>query len=95
MTTYVHLWQYVAEHFLVWEMDSDRRCRENQNTNFIFNNEYPKTLPFLGSTEKCDKTLQVTDDNTRGSMRLACWITKVANIYAEHVILLAFARQQL
>jgi hypothetical protein len=27
-------------------------------------------------------------------MRLACWITKAAKIYAEHVILLAFGRQQ-
>jgi hypothetical protein len=75
-------------------MGSDRRCRENQNTYFIFKNEYPKTVPFFREYRKCGKTIQVTDDNTRGSMHMACWITKATNIYAEHAILLAFARQQ-
>ena len=69
MKTNVHLWYYVAEHFLELEMDSDRSCRENQDTHFILNNEYPKTAPFLESTKKCGKTIQVRDDNTRGSMR--------------------------
>jgi hypothetical protein len=26
---------------------SDKRCRENQNTQFMFNNLFSKTLPFM------------------------------------------------
>jgi hypothetical protein len=39
MTTYVHLWQYVAEFFLEWH-SLENICRENQNTHFMFNNYF-------------------------------------------------------
>jgi len=26
---------------------SDKRCRENQNTHFMFDNFFPKILPFV------------------------------------------------
>ena len=36
MKTNVHLWWYVAEFFLEWEIL--QRCRENQNAYFMFSN---------------------------------------------------------
>jgi len=34
--TYVHLWMYLAEFFLEWEVFQKKYCRENQNTDFVF-----------------------------------------------------------
>jgi hypothetical protein len=36
MKTYVHVWQYLAEFFLQWEM-FQKISTENQNTHFMFN----------------------------------------------------------
>jgi len=33
---------------------------------------------------------QVTDDNKKGRMRFACWITRVTDIHSEYVIILIF-----
>jgi len=43
---------------------SDKRCRENQNTNFVFSNFFLKIVPFV---RKCGKKYyrvrQAADDN--------------------------------
>jgi len=41
MNTCVHLWQYLSEFILEWEILgnlADKSCRENHNTHFLFNN---------------------------------------------------------
>ena len=40
------MWQYLAEFFLEWET-FPKICRENQNTHFMFNNFFPKIVPFM------------------------------------------------
>jgi len=38
MKTYVHLWWYLAEFFVEWEMFQTEVVGENQNTHFMFGN---------------------------------------------------------
>ena len=38
MNIYVHLWQYLAEFFLVWEMFQVNVFIENQNAHFTYRN---------------------------------------------------------
>jgi hypothetical protein len=41
---------------------SDKSCRENQNTHFVFHKLFPKIV-LLGSVEKYGRARQTTDDN--------------------------------
>ena len=38
MKTNTHFWSYLAQLFSEWEMFQKKSCRENQNTQFMFNN---------------------------------------------------------
>ena len=40
---------------------SDERCRETQNAHFMFNNVFPKIVPFWDNVEKCGWAWQATD----------------------------------
>jgi hypothetical protein len=73
---------------------SDRHCRENQNTHFIFGNFFFKSCRLWDNVEKYGTARQDTDDNIIRRMRLACWITKDTDTHWEYVILIAFTRQQ-
>ena len=42
---------------------SDKCCRENQNTHFVFNNVFPEIVPFMGKVEKYGTVRQATADN--------------------------------
>ena len=44
--------------------------------------------------EKFGRARQATDDNTIRRMRFVCWIPKATDTNSEHVILIAFPRQQ-
>jgi hypothetical protein len=44
--TYVHLWWYVAEFFLEWEM-FQTQVVEKKNTHFMFNNILPKIVQMM------------------------------------------------
>jgi hypothetical protein len=63
---------------------SDKSCRENQNTHFMFNNVFPKILPLWDNVEKYGTARQATDDNIIGRMRFACWITKATDTHSEY-----------
>jgi hypothetical protein len=43
MKTSADLWQYLAQFFLEWEM-LDKSCSEQQDTQFMFNNFFPRTV---------------------------------------------------
>jgi hypothetical protein len=74
---------------------SDKRCRENQNTHFMFNNFFfRKSCRLWDNVEKYGRVGQATGDNIIRRMRFACWITKATNTHTEYVILIAFPRQQ-
>ena len=53
---------YLAEFFSEWEMFQS--CKENQDKHFVFNNVFPKTVPF----EKPLKNI-VQPDTTHGKIR--------------------------
>jgi len=42
---------------------SDKSCRENQNTHFVFSDILLKCVPFFSEMEKYDTARQATDDN--------------------------------
>jgi hypothetical protein len=76
---------------------SDKSCRENQNTQFMFNNFFfrRKSCHLWDNVEEYGTAGQATDDNIIRRMRTACWITKATDTYTEYVILTAFPRQHL
>ena len=73
---------------------SDKSCRENQNTYFVFNNifffenraVYEIMWENNGEADRAQMTVW--------RMRTACYITKATNTHAVHVILIAFPLQQ-
>jgi hypothetical protein len=60
----------------------------------MFNNFFPKIVPFMRYVEKYGTARQATDDNIIRRMRFACWITKATDTHSEYVILIAFPQQQ-
>ena len=70
---------------------SDKLCRVNQNSQFMFNNFFPKIVPFM---RKCGITGQATDDSIILRMCIAGRIIKATDTHSEYVILIGFPRQQ-
>jgi len=72
---------------------SDKSCRENQNTHFVFSNFFPKIVPFM---RKCGKHIVERGGAQMAiwRMRIACWITQGTDSHSEYVILIAFPLQQ-
>ena len=62
---------------------SEKICRENQNTHFVFRNIFRKSCCLLGNVKKYGKTRQATDDNTIRRTRLACRVTKATDTCSE------------
>jgi hypothetical protein len=59
---------------------SDRICRENQNTHFIFNSFlFRKSCRLSVNVEEYGRVRQATDDSMIARMRLACWISKATD----------------
>jgi hypothetical protein len=94
MKTYVHLWSYLAEFFLEWEMLQTKVVEQIKNTHFMFSNFFRKSCRRWDNVEKYGRTRQATDGNIIRRMRFACCVTMVTNTHPEHVILLAFPPQQ-
>jgi hypothetical protein len=73
---------------------SDKSCKENRNTHFIFNNFFfPENLAFYEIMWKnilyC---LAGTDDSMAHA--LSCWKTKDTSTHSEYVVHFAFPPQQ-
>jgi len=73
---------------------SDKSCRENQNTRFVFDNVFPKIVPLRGNVEKYGRSEQTTDNNVIRRMRFACRITKATDTHLEYVTLIVFPWHQ-
>ena len=69
---------------------SDRSCRENPNTCFIFNNFFPYLVPLGDNVKKYCRGGQATDDNMAHAHCM--WIPKATNTHSEYVIFIAFAQ---
>ena len=74
---------------------SDKVCRGDHNTHFVFN------FFFFGNRDvyeimwkKLGTTRHATDYNIIRRARFACWIPKATDTHSEYVIHIAFPRQQ-
>jgi len=70
-------------------MFQSERCRENQNTHFVFNN------PFFENRAVYEIMWKNTVEQGRPQMaiwrmHIACWIPKATNTHLEYVIFIAF-----
>ena len=73
---------------------SDKSCRENQNTHFVFSNFF-----FFENRTVCEimwKTIVEWDRPQMiiWRMRFASWIPKATNTHSEYVTRIAFPKQQ-
>jgi hypothetical protein len=73
---------------------SDKNCRENQNTHFMFDTFFRKSCCLWHSVKTYGKARQATESNITRRMRIACSINKATNTYSEYVLLNVFTRQQ-
>jgi hypothetical protein len=71
---------------------SDKRCRENQNTHFVFNRFFLNRAVY----DVMQKNIVEPDrpQMTIWRMSIACSKPKATNTHSEHVILTAFPRLQ-
>jgi hypothetical protein len=73
---------------------SDKICRENQNTTYMFITFPPKSCLLYGNVEKYGRMWQATDDNITRRISIAWWIPKATYTHSEYVIIIAFSLQQ-
>jgi len=63
---------------------SDKRCRENQNTHFVFSNFFSKIVPFMRKRGK-NIVERGRAQMTIWRMRIECWISKATNTHTHRV----------
>jgi hypothetical protein len=51
----------------------DESCRENQSTHFMFNNVFPKIVPFMRFVEKYGRAWEATDTRSEYIILIAFW----------------------
>ena len=73
---------------------SDKNCRENQNTNFVFNKFFFFIRVVCGITWK-NIVEPGRPQMTVWHLRNACWMSKTTSTHSEYVILIAVPLQQL
>jgi hypothetical protein len=66
---------------------SDKSCRENQNTHFMFKVFFPKILLFM-------RKRGIMLYSRTGHMRISRWIPKATGTHSEYVVPIAFPRQR-
>ena len=71
---------------------SEKSCRENQNTHFVFNNYFSKNRAEYEIMWK-DVVESVRPQMIIWRMRIAYWIPKATNALTEYVTLIAFPLQ--
>jgi hypothetical protein len=74
---------------------SDKICRENQNTHFVFTNPPPSSgIRAVYEVKWKNIVYWGRQQMAIWRMRIACWIPKAINTHSEYVILTAFKPQQ-
>ena len=84
---------HISLSFLRMKNFLDKRCMENQNTHFMFNNFFPKIMPFM---RQCGKNVVERGRLQMATyrMRIPCWIHKATNTHSDCVTRIAFPLQQ-
>jgi len=72
---------------------SEKNCRENQNTYFVFRNLFfffENHVVMEENTGKNYRSVQATDDNITRGMRIVCRTSKATVTHSEHIIFITF-----
>ena len=69
---------------------SDKRCKGNQNTHFVFSNFFPQEVVLVYEIIWKDIVERGRPQITIWRMRIACWIPKATDTHSEYVILYCF-----
>lgn len=92
---------YTVCHWILLTMRnaSDKSCRENQHTHFLFNNLFPPTPPptrkyccLWRDVQKYATARQVEDGNKIRLMSFACWMANATGTHSEYVTLLSHGK---
>ena len=70
---------------------SDKSCRKNQNTHFVFSNFFRKLCRLWDNVGNYGRDRQLTDDDIIWRMRISFRIPKVRDTHSEYVIVLGFS----
>ena len=73
---------------------SEKSCRENQNTHFVFNKFFPPWNPAVYGIMWKNTVERGRLQMTIWRVCFACWIPKATKTHSEYVILIAFPPQQ-
>jgi hypothetical protein len=79
MNTEVHLWQYLAQFFLEWEILQTKVVEKIKTHVLCSITSFRKLCRLWDNVEKYGTARQATDDNIIRPMRFACWITEATN----------------
>jgi hypothetical protein len=90
MKTYVHLWQYLAQFSLEWEMFQIKVVEKIKTHILCSITFFRKSCRLWDSVEKYGTARQATCDNIIRRMRFACRITKATYTHSGNVIVIAF-----
>jgi hypothetical protein len=94
MATYAHLWYYLAQFFLEWEVFQAKLVEKIKTRILCLITFFQKLCHLWNNAEKFGRARHATDDNIIWHMHFACWITKATDTHSEYVIIIAFLRQQ-
>jgi hypothetical protein len=90
MKTCVHLWQYLTEFFLEWEMFQTKVVDEIKALILCSVTFSWKSCCFLHNVEKYGRARQDTHDSIMWRMSIAYWITVATDTHSEYLICIAF-----
>jgi hypothetical protein len=82
MKTYAHLWQYLTQFFLEWEMFQTNVVKKIKTHILCSATFSRKSCRLWDNVEKYGAARQATDDNIILRMRFACWITKATDTHS-------------
>jgi len=74
---------------------SEKICRENQSTHFVFRNFSPPEKRAVFEIIRKNAVEPDRPQMTIRRMRIACWIPKATDTNSEYIILIVFPRQWL
>ena len=91
--TWRPIYIFLSRSLLIMKNVSDKSCRENLNTHFIFGNFFFESHALYEIMWK-DVVERGRSQMTIWRMRIACWIPRATNRHSDCVIQIAFPLQQ-
>jgi hypothetical protein len=89
----VYIFDHISLSFSQNEKYSDKSCKENQNTLFMFNNFFSENRAVYEIMWK-NVVERYGPQMTIQRMPIVCWIPKAKNTRSKYVIHIAFRQQQ-